>query len=63
MDYSSLVQCFDFLYVSFSIFWAFVYFPSMIEQEPVVMHWACSKITAASTIQDAPLLEMLLEKV
>lgn len=34
-----------------------------LSQEPVVMHWACIKITAASTIQDAPLLEMLLEKL
>uniref|UniRef100_A0A0D6R9L4 Protein VACUOLELESS1 n=1 Tax=Araucaria cunninghamii TaxID=56994 RepID=A0A0D6R9L4_ARACU len=34
-----------------------------LSQEPVVMHWACIKITAASSIQDTHLLDLLLEKL
>lgn len=34
-----------------------------LSQETVVMHWACAKITAASTVQDNILLELLLEKL
>lgn len=34
-----------------------------LSQETVVMHWACAKITAASTVQDGPLLDLLLEKL
>lgn len=32
-------------------------------QEVVIMHWACSKITASLAIPDATLLEILLDKV
>lgn len=34
-----------------------------MNQEVVVMHWACSKITASSAIHDTSLLEILLEKL
>lgn len=38
-------------------------FPFFFWQEVVIMHWACAKITASAAIQDAPLLETLLDKV
>lgn len=34
-----------------------------LNPEVVIMHWACGKITASSAIQDAFLLEMLLDKL
>jgi len=34
-----------------------------LSQETVVLHWACAKITIVSTVQDTPLLELLLEKL
>ncbi|XP_059431265.1 protein VACUOLELESS1 [Corylus avellana] len=34
-----------------------------MNQEVVIMHWACSKITASSAIPDATLLEILLDKL
>ncbi|XP_030462939.2 protein VACUOLELESS1 [Syzygium oleosum] len=34
-----------------------------MNQEVVIMHWACSKITASLAIPDAALLEMLLDKL
>ncbi|PQQ02881.1 Vacuolar sorting-associated protein 16 [Prunus yedoensis var. nudiflora] len=34
-----------------------------MNQEMVIMHWACSKITASLAISDATLLEILLDKV
>lgn len=34
-----------------------------MNQEVVIMHWACSKITASLTIPDATLLEILLDKL
>lgn len=34
-----------------------------LTQEVVIMHWACSKITASLAIPDAALLETLLDKV
>uniref|UniRef100_A0A165YW57 Protein VACUOLELESS1 n=1 Tax=Daucus carota subsp. sativus TaxID=79200 RepID=A0A165YW57_DAUCS len=34
-----------------------------MDQEVVIMHWACLKITASSAIPDSTLLEILLEKL
>lgn len=34
-----------------------------MNQEMVIMHWACSKITASLAISDATLLEILLDKL
>uniref|UniRef100_A0A5B7BBB9 Protein VACUOLELESS1 n=1 Tax=Davidia involucrata TaxID=16924 RepID=A0A5B7BBB9_DAVIN len=34
-----------------------------MNQEVVIMHWACSKITASLAISDASLLEILLDKL
>lgn len=34
-----------------------------MNQEVVIMHWACSKLTASSAIPDASLLEILLDKL
>ncbi|KAK4278953.1 hypothetical protein QN277_016723 [Acacia crassicarpa] len=34
-----------------------------MNQEVVIMHWACSKITASLNIPDATLLELLLDKL
>ncbi|XAR49507.1 hypothetical protein NMG60_11032733 [Bertholletia excelsa] len=34
-----------------------------MNQEVVIMHWACTKITASLAIPDAPLLEILLDKL
>ncbi|KAK4792732.1 hypothetical protein SAY86_023167 [Trapa natans] len=34
-----------------------------LNQEVVIMHWACSKITASLAIPDATLLEILLDKL
>lgn len=34
-----------------------------MNQEVVIMHWACSKITASSAIPDATLLDILLDKL
>jgi len=38
-------------------------FVTAFVQEVVIMHWACSKITASLAIPDAALLEILLDKV
>ena len=35
----------------------------MLVQEVVIMHWACTKITASAVIPDATLLQILLDKV
>lgn len=32
-------------------------------KEVVIMHWACTKITASLSIPDAALLDILLDKV
>ncbi|KAJ7569267.1 hypothetical protein O6H91_01G069300 [Diphasiastrum complanatum] len=34
-----------------------------LSKEPVLIHWACSKITAASAVPDEILLDMLIEKL